>query len=96
MSNKLLLFIVLFLANFIANAQYIKLEKMNSLDKKTIQLPKKIKLVYQTDSLCFNQKVNVIDYHFPNLTVVKNKKDTSLLNVKNISNLKIKNQKHWF
>jgi hypothetical protein len=29
MLNKLLLFIVLFLANLIANAQYIKLEKMN-------------------------------------------------------------------
>ncbi len=89
MSNKLLLFIVLFLANLIANAQYIKLEKMNSLDKKTIQLPKKIKLVYQTDSLSFKQKVNVSDYHFPYVTVVKNKKDTLLLNVKNISYLKI-------
>ncbi len=89
MLNKLILFIVLFLANLIANAQYIKLEKMNSLDKKTIQLPKKIKLVYQTDSLSFKQKVNVIDYHFPYVTVVKNKKDTLLLNVKNISYLKI-------
>ena len=67
MLNKLILFIVLFLANLIANAQYIKLEKMNSLDKKTIQLPKKITLVYQTDSLSFKEKVNVIDYHFPNL-----------------------------
>jgi len=84
MSNKLLLFMVFFLANFIANAQYIKLEKMNSLDRISIKTPKKLIIKYQTDSGITKIKGKALSYQFPYLTILKNKKDTLTLNVKNI------------
>ncbi|MCF8429119.1 MAG: hypothetical protein K9G64_03220 [Bacteroidia bacterium] len=84
MLNKIMLFIVLFLANIIANAQYITLEKNNSLDKIVIKTPKKLILNYQTDSGIIKIKGKVLSYQFPYLTIVKIKKDTLILNLKNI------------
>lgn len=75
---------VFFLANLIANAQFIKLEKMNSLDKIAIKTTKKLILNFQTDSGIIKIKGKALSYQFPYLTILINKKDTLTLNLKNI------------
>lgn len=84
MLNKLLVFIVFFLFNSILNAQFITLEKQNSLDKIAVKMSKKLILKYQTDSGIIKIKGKSLSYQFPYLTIVKDKKDTLILNVKNI------------
>lgn len=88
MLNNLLFFIVIILCNINSNAQNIMLEKLNSLERISINLPGKINIKYQSDSIKWKQKVKVLDYHFPILTVMKNKNDTILLNVSNILSMK--------
>jgi hypothetical protein len=84
MLNKLLVFIVLILFSIISNAQNIALEKQNSLDKIAIKTPKKLILKFQTDSGIIKIKCKTLSYQFPYLTIVNDKKDTLILNVKNI------------
>lgn len=82
MLNKIFLLLLFFLSVTL-NAQEIKLQKNNMYSALTIDLPKKMHVIYNKDGSIKKIKAKAIDYSFPYLTVLK-KKDTIRIDVRNI------------